>query len=117
MLVNLVSNAYDALRQGGNVRIGAQVIEHRAVITVEDDGPGLERSLSERIFEPFFTTKHAGTGLGLAIVRRLVEDNRGAVAVESHVGQGTRFTISLPLGGAASNADRHAPTGGHVPGP
>ena len=117
VLVNLVSNAYDALREGGLVRIGAQVVEQRAVITVEDDGPGLERSLSERIFEPFFTTKHTGTGLGLAIVRRLVEDNLGVVAVDSHVGQGTRFTISLPLDVAAAHAERAAPTVGHAPGP
>ena len=96
MLVNLISNAYDALGEGGTVHIRARVVEQRAVVTVEDDGPGLERALSERIFEPFFTTKHTGTGLGLAIVRRLVEDNHGAVAVESHTGEGTRFTISLP---------------------
>ena len=97
VLVNLMSNAYDALRDGGTLCIGARVVDERAVVTVEDDGPGLERALTERIFEPFFTTKHTGTGLGLAIVRRLVEDNNGNIAVESHVGQGTRFTVSLPL--------------------
>jgi signal transduction histidine kinase len=115
ILVNLVSNAFDALREGGTVRIGARVVEQCAEVTVEDDGPGLGRAISERIFEPFFTTKHTGTGLGLAIVRRLVEDNRGAVAVDSHIGQGTRFTISLPASapdarGAKGPTDAPRPT-------
>jgi two-component system, sporulation sensor kinase E len=96
VLVNLITNAFDATANGGTVQVSGKRAGNHVTITVEDDGCGLDRTLSERIFEPFFTTKHTGTGLGLAIVRRLVEVNHGTVGVESHPGQGTRFTVTLP---------------------
>ena len=79
VLTNLVTNAYDAMGDQGSLDIIASVEGRRAVIKVEDDGPGIDPSLAERIFEPFYTTKHQGTGLGLANVRRLVEANGGSV--------------------------------------
>jgi signal transduction histidine kinase len=103
VLVNLISNAFDATAKGGVVQISGKRTSHHVAITIEDDGCGIDRTLSERIFEPFFTTKHTGTGLGLAIVRRLVEVNHGMVAVDSHLGHGTRFTVTLPQSAASSH--------------
>ncbi|HTZ09874.1 MAG TPA: ATP-binding protein [Acidimicrobiales bacterium] len=100
ILVNLVSNAYDAVEGRGAVRIAAARGDHGVTITVEDDGCGFDGELLERIFEPFFTTKHSGTGLGLAIVRRLATLNGGDIGVTSARGQGTRFTVTLPAGRA-----------------
>jgi len=74
------------------------------VVSVEDDGPGLDPELRERIFEPFFTTKHTGTGLGLAIVKRLADINRAEISVASRKGQGTRFTLTLPARRASATA-------------
>jgi signal transduction histidine kinase len=68
-------------------------------ISVQDNGPGISEHLLERIFEPYFTTKAPGqgTGLGLAIVRRLILQARGAIQVYSHPGEGTVFTVYLPV--------------------
>ncbi len=94
---NLLSNAYEALPDGGAVRVGVSAHNGAAIITVEDTGPGLERAAAERAFEPFYTTKASGTGLGLAIVGRLVEAHRGSVTVDSKPGHATRFTVRIPL--------------------
>jgi signal transduction histidine kinase len=112
ILVNLVSNAYDALAGGGTVRIGAVTHDHSAVLTVEDDGAGFDRDLSDRIFEPFFTTKHTGTGLGLAIVRRLADINRGEISVASGVA-GTCFTLTLPAPRTPAPPAGHGPATGN----
>jgi signal transduction histidine kinase len=94
ILVNLVANAYEAMPDGGVVTISARD-GNPATIAVEDTGAGFDRTVAERLFEPFYTTKPSGTGLGLAIVRRLAENNGGEIAVDSHPGRGTRFTLAL----------------------
>jgi signal transduction histidine kinase len=66
-------------------------------VDVADQGPGIPSELLHRVFEPFFTTKAKGTGLGLAVVKRILEEHRGEVAVESTPGRGTTFTFRLPL--------------------
>jgi signal transduction histidine kinase len=110
ILVNLVSNAYDALPHGGTVRIGAGKAEGLVRVTVGDDGTGLDDDVRERIFEPFFTTKHQGTGLGLAIVRRLVDINHGGITAAGNGGGGTVFSLTLP-------AARRPVAPGPAPGP
>jgi signal transduction histidine kinase len=74
-----------------------------AAISIQDDGPGISEHLLDRIFEAYFTTKAPGqgTGLGLSIVRRLVLQARGAIHVYSHPGEGTVFTVYIPLCPAA----------------
>jgi len=69
---------------------------------VQDDGAGIPLELMSQMFEPFFTTKERGhgLGLGLAISRMIVERHQGRIDVESELGRGTRFTITLPLEGA-----------------
>jgi signal transduction histidine kinase len=95
-ILNLLLNARQAMPSGGalsvRVRQEAQLIE----IDVEDTGIGMDESTRRQLFRPFFTTRHGGTGLGLALVKRVVEDHRGAIRVESRPGRGSRFTVTLP---------------------
>jgi two-component system sensor histidine kinase AtoS len=69
----------------------------QVIITIADTGPGIPNAVRQRIFEPFFTTKARGTGLGLTVARRIVEEHKGTIKIESDEGQGTRFIITLPL--------------------
>ena len=95
-LVNLVVNATEAIRGGGQivVRVGASA--DRAVIEVEDSGTGIQESDLGQVLEPFFTTKPEGTGLGLAIVNEIVAQAGGQIDVRSTPGEGATFTITLP---------------------
>ena len=76
--------------------------EARAVLEVEDTGPGMSAELQDQIFEPFFTTKQDGTGLGLATVQRIVEQHGGGIEISSEIGRGTCFRVVLPLGRVVS---------------
>jgi PAS domain S-box-containing protein len=100
-LLNLALNALQAMPRGGQLTLRVRPSEHHGKqivrIEVEDTGVGIPSELGERIFEPFFTTKATGTGLGLAVVRRIVEDHRGEVEVNSAVGRGTCVSVLLPL--------------------
>jgi PAS domain S-box-containing protein len=99
VLSNLISNAIDALPNGGNIFISARIEDEQIVLTVEDTGVGIAEENLKKLFKPFFTTKERGTGLGLAICKRFVELHGGHIFVESKVGHGTKFTIRLPLEG------------------
>jgi signal transduction histidine kinase len=108
-LLNLVSNARDALPGGGSVTLALRESPHaragdtpRVTIEVRDDGPGMPEEVRAHAFEPFFTTKGgAGTGLGLAIVRQSVELAGGSVEIESRPGAGTAVRLHLPAIAAA----------------
>jgi signal transduction histidine kinase len=63
-----------------------------------DDGPGIPGEITDRVFNPFFTTKPQGSGLGLAIVRKIVDAHDGRIDVRTLAGQGTAFTVTLPIG-------------------
>jgi signal transduction histidine kinase len=69
----------------------------RAVLTLSDEGPGIDRALRERIFDPYFTTKGTGTGLGLAIAKKIVLQHGGEIQVGERPGGGASFSIVLPL--------------------
>jgi len=97
VLTNLVMNAYDALENHGSVRITGSLQGHWVLLTVEDDGLGIDPTQAENIFEPFYTTKRRGTGLGLAIVRRLVEAHGGSVHLDGDRPQGALFVLRLPV--------------------
>jgi len=101
LFLNLLKNAAEALEEtGGTVRVrAARPAEGRGVVvSVSDDGPGIEPAQAARIFEPFFTTKAAGrgTGLGLSICRRIAEAHGGTLEVSSTPGAGATFTLRLP---------------------
>ncbi len=97
ILVNLISNALQAMPNGGNLTIRFKIQNNTAVISVEDTGLGIPENLKANIFKPLFTTKAKGQGLGLAVVKRLVHAVNGTVAFDSQVGKGTIFTVTIPL--------------------
>ncbi|QXE92235.1 response regulator [Geomonas subterranea] len=110
VLINLAANARDAMPGGGAITIATglrdgtghghgEAAGPRAVIIVADTGEGMDEDTSRRIFEPFFTTKEVGkgTGLGMAIVYGIVQQHKGNIRVSSKPGEGTVFTIELPL--------------------
>jgi len=68
-----------------------------AEIAIQDTGPGIAEEFREKIFEPFFSTKEEGIGLGLPIAQRIVEEHGGQIRVDSPPGQGTTFTVILPI--------------------
>ena len=96
---NLIANAYQAMPEGGTLYITTAREGKYLEITFQDTGMGIPPAHLEHIFEPLFTTKErgAGLGLGLSIVRRIVEQHQGTIEVESLVGQGTTFTVCLPI--------------------
>ena len=103
VLLNLVENARDAIgtRTGGKIAVSTRRgdANDRALLVVEDNGPGVPGELKDKVFAPYFTTKHGkgGTGLGLAIVHRIVNDHGGRITIGDAPGGGARFAIELPL--------------------
>jgi len=98
VVLNLLANAIDASKAGDVVTVRTSASESHVTIEVIDSGSGIDPSIRERIFDPFFTTKPPGqgTGLGLSISYGIVEDHGGTIQVESEVGRGSRFIVSLP---------------------
>ena len=97
VLVNMVFNAVDAMPDGGQLTLAACDIDESVVIMVADTGSGMAPDVKSRIFDPFFTTKgKAGMGLGLAVSFGIIRRHEGSVQVDSEVGMGTKFMISLP---------------------
>jgi two-component system, cell cycle sensor histidine kinase and response regulator CckA len=103
VLVNLVVNARDAMPNGGRLEIRAETCASDAgeggavaLLSVTDSGTGMDEATRARVFEPFFTTKAHGTGLGLASSYGIIQQHRGDIRVESEVGRGTRFIVTLP---------------------
>ncbi|HET7437055.1 MAG TPA: ATP-binding protein [Thermoanaerobaculia bacterium] len=93
-IANLIENAFQAA-PGGRVRLAARGVDSQVVITVEDNGPGVEPELLPKIFDPYFSTKSTGTGLGLAIARKAVEEHGGTIRAEN-AEPGLRVIIELP---------------------
>ena len=99
VLLNLVTNAADAVEAGGEIRIITRPHPERAgcvQLIVADSGSGIPPDVLPSIFDPFFSTKPSGTGLGLSVSDGIVREHGGTIDVEATPGQGTRFTITLP---------------------
>jgi PAS domain S-box-containing protein len=95
VLLNVVNNAFEAMEGGGGeLLVATRRQGDTVVVTIRDQGPGVEDV--ERIFEPHYTTKVKGTGLGLAIARQIVEEHGGSITVESQLGVGTTVSIGIP---------------------
>ncbi|MDH4230710.1 MAG: ATP-binding protein [Nitrospirota bacterium] len=99
VFLNIINNAVDALPEGrGEITIGTHSNDSYAVIEIRDTGPGIAAEVLPRIFEPFYTTKkEKGTGLGLPISYKIIQSHNGRIDVKSIKGEGTVFSISLPL--------------------
>jgi two-component system sensor histidine kinase HydH len=96
-MLNLLINATQVLKEGGTVKVTSRVgPQGEAIVTVEDDGPGIPPADRERIFEVFFSSRGGGTGLGLPIAARIMQAHGGSIAVESEIGKGARFILTLP---------------------
>ena len=103
VLINLLKNALEAMDQGGKITITSRVKGANAEISISDTGQGLAPEAVGNIFQPYFTTKEKGTGLGLAISQGIIQEHGGTILVDSTPGQGTTFTIQLPLNEAPAN--------------
>jgi two-component system NtrC family sensor kinase len=101
VVLNLFNNAVDAIDRNGRITVatGHDAAAGTVSIGIRDDGPGMDRDIRERVFDPFFTTKKVGegTGLGLSISSSIIEKLGGSLRFESEVGQGSEFTILLPV--------------------
>lgn len=96
-IVNLLRNARDATPAGGQIMLSTARQRDDVLVRVTDTGAGIAPEHRARVFEPYFSTKKAGTGLGLASVRRVVAEHGGTLSMESEVGKGTQFTMTLPV--------------------
>jgi signal transduction histidine kinase len=104
-LLELVSNALDAMPKGGTLRLTAQAGDggpppFEVLVEVTDTGSGIPEQVLSSVCEPFFTTREEGTGLGLAIAKRYVEQNGGRLEIQSTPGAGTTVRVRLPTGAA-----------------
>lgn len=100
VFINLITNAWDALKINGNEKIltlKTGVIDEQAYVKVEDNGSGIRPEHMWKIFDPFFTTKEQGAGLGLSISQDIAKSHGGEISVKSEPGWGTSFTLTIPL--------------------
>jgi two-component system NtrC family sensor kinase len=96
-LVNLCINAFHAMPEGGTLKLATRHQGNRVEIDVADTGVGIPEEDISKIFLPFFTKKESGMGFGLSIVQRIVEGHDGQIRCQSRVGEGTVFTVQLPV--------------------
>lgn len=96
VFVNIIKNTVDAMPEGGKLTITSNESNGNLEIAFTDTGTGIPKDIVEKIWTPLFTTKAKGMGLGLSICKRIVEAHRGSISVESTVGKGVTFTVTLP---------------------
>ncbi|HMK21913.1 MAG TPA: ATP-binding protein [Terriglobales bacterium] len=106
VILNLLLNSVQAIEGAGVVRVLLAAKKDKALISVTDSGRGISPEHLPFIFRPFYTTKGNGTGLGLSLARRIVEDHRGRIEVQSEVGRGTEFLITLPVRQSGEETDK-----------
>lgn len=104
VLYNLVENAIQAAEEAKTLSslkitlsVRVDVLRHRLILNIIDNGPGMDSTVAHRAFDPYFTTKDKGTGLGLTIVKKIILEHQGTISLHSQKGQGTHFILTLPL--------------------
>ncbi len=97
VLINLIKNGMEAMDHCGEIRISLKKSMNNAVVSIDDEGPGIPEEDRDKIFVPNFSTKSSGTGLGLAISRQIVEAHNGTIGFSTKNGDGTTFKLTLPL--------------------
>lgn len=96
-LRNIITNAVEAMPNGGTITVGSRVGKRLVCMYVRDTGPGITDEVRREMFSPFFTTKARGTGLGLAVVRKAITRHKGKMIIKSELGKGTIFEIYLKI--------------------
>jgi len=97
VLVNLLMNSVQAMPEGGKISLILDRVNQEARLDIVDTGPGIPAENLTRIFDPFYTTKKDGTGLGLSVSYNILQKQGGRIEVQSSAGQGTTFSLFLPL--------------------
>lgn len=99
VFLNLIINALQAMPEGGELKADTDFDpeEEKVLIRFTDTGEGIPPDYYKRIFDPFFSLKEDGAGLGLSVSRQIIDDHKGSISLESEVGKGTTFTVSLPI--------------------
>jgi len=97
--INIITNALQAIEGKGRLTLSTLHKERRILVTIRDNGPGIPQGYQSNVFDPFFTTKRqgSGSGLGLTIAHRTVQKYGGRIELHSTPGEGTVFTIDLPV--------------------
>lgn len=109
VVINLVTNAFDALEEAGSaqprvrVSMGENLAGTEVWVRIADNAGGISDETRERIFDPFFTSREDGTGLGLALCRKIVDTHGGAIELDSTLGEGTEFLLTFPRDGVGSS--------------
>ncbi|WP_234400707.1 ATP-binding protein [Virgibacillus senegalensis] len=98
VFINLIKNAVEAMKDGGNVYVKGRTTNGSVEIDIIDDGPGIPENILHKLKEPFFTTKKDGTGLGLMISNQIVEKHHGRLEIYSNPDKGSTFCVILPIG-------------------
>jgi len=96
VFLNLALNALQVMPNGGDLSFVAGESEDGVEVRIKDSGPGITQENIEKVFDPFYTERPSGTGLGLSISRKIVEEHKGSIAVESEKGKGATFIVRLP---------------------
>ena len=97
VLVNIITNAVQAMPEGGKLTIGARAVDNFLQVEITDTGVGIPEDAIEKVFDPLYTTRAKGIGLGLAVCQSIIERHEGHIEVASKMGKGTTFTVRLPL--------------------
>ena len=101
VFLNILLNCMQAMPGGGVILVGTSAVGSGSAgsvqVTISDQGPGMDSETLANALRPFYTTKHTGTGLGLSIARQIVESHQGSLRIDSTIGEGSTFTIRLPL--------------------
>lgn len=96
-ILNIIKNAMNAIEKKGTIAIVVKLMGDEIVISIKDDGKGMDENTANKIFEPYFTTKASGTGLGLTVVYKVIKEHKGDIRVKSELNKGTEIIISLPV--------------------
>ncbi|NLT52291.1 MAG: PAS domain-containing protein [Ignavibacteria bacterium] len=97
VLINLIQNAAEAIKENGRVKISVEVLSENIEIKITDSGPGIPPNVLPKIFNLYFTTKTTGSGIGLSLVQKIIENHGGIINVQNIASGGAEFTINLPI--------------------
>jgi signal transduction histidine kinase len=99
VFINLIKNAMESMPDGGTVKISSENKDGFAIVSIRDEGCGIEPAKLQKLGEPFYTTKENGNGLGLMVTKKIIEEHSGIFDINSELNKGTKVTIKLPVYG------------------